>query len=31
MTTRPPSASSGLDWALFVLLGFFWGSSYLFI
>ena len=22
---------SGMDWLLFVLLGFFWGSSYLFI
>ena len=31
MTAKPPSASTGLDWALFVLLGFFWGSSYLFI
>ncbi|HSH21639.1 MAG TPA: DMT family transporter [Candidatus Caenarcaniphilales bacterium] len=26
-----PSTSSRLDWLLFVLLGFFWGSSYLFI
>lgn len=26
-----PNASSRLDWALFILLGFFWGSSYLFI
>ncbi|MGH2445018.1 MAG: DMT family transporter [Candidatus Limnocylindria bacterium] len=26
-----PAASSRLDWLLFVLLGFFWGSSYLFI
>ena len=25
------SSSSRLDWFLFVLLGFFWGSSYLFI
>jgi drug/metabolite transporter (DMT)-like permease len=31
MTKSAPSASTGLDWALFVLLGFFWGSSYLFI
>ena len=31
MTKATPSASTGLDWALFVLLGFFWGSSYLFI
>ena len=26
-----PYGSSRLDWFLFVLLGFFWGSSYLFI
>src|SRR5688572_24812163 len=26
-----PTTSSRLDWLLFVLLGFFWGSSYLFI
>ncbi|MGH2386170.1 MAG: DMT family transporter [Candidatus Limnocylindria bacterium] len=26
-----PNASSRLDWALFILLGFLWGSSYLFI
>ena len=26
-----PNASSRLDWALFVLLGFLWGSSYIFI
>ena len=31
MTKAAPSTSTGLDWALFVLLGFFWGSSYLFI
>ena len=31
MTKTTPSTSTGLDWALFVLLGFFWGSSYLFI
>ena len=31
MTKSAPSTSTGLDWALFVLLGFFWGSSYLFI
>ena len=31
MTRSAPSTSTGLDWALFVLLGFFWGSSYLFI
>ena len=31
MTTSSPPASSRLDWLLFVLLGFFWGSSYLFI
>ncbi len=31
MTKATPSTSTGLDWALFVLLGFFWGSSYLFI
>ena len=31
MTKGTPSTSTGLDWALFVLLGFFWGSSYLFI
>ena len=31
--TSAPAASSSsrLDWVLFVLLGFFWGSSYLFI
>jgi drug/metabolite transporter (DMT)-like permease len=27
----PPQASTRIDWLLFVLLGFFWGSSYLFI
>ena len=27
----PAATSSRLDWLLFVLLGFFWGSSYLFI
>ena len=26
-----PPASSRLDWFLFILLGFLWGSSYLFI
>ena len=32
MTSPPdPPSSSRLDWLLFVLLGFFWGSSYLFI
>lgn len=31
MAAMNPSASSRLDWALFALLGFFWGSSYLFI
>ena len=32
MTPSPaPQASTRLDWILFVLLGFFWGSSYLFI
>ena len=31
MTKATASTSTGLDWALFVLLGFFWGSSYLFI
>ena len=31
MTKSARSTSTGLDWALFVLLGFFWGSSYLFI
>ena len=31
MAVMNPSASSRLDWLLFVLLGFFWGSSYLFI
>ena len=31
MTSTPSSSSSRLDWLLFVLLGFFWGSSYLFI
>jgi drug/metabolite transporter (DMT)-like permease len=34
MTPAPPSAtasSSRLDWLLFILLGFLWGSSYLFI
>jgi drug/metabolite transporter (DMT)-like permease len=32
MTATPaPTASTRLDWILFVLLGFFWGSSYLFI
>ncbi len=30
MSSSPP-ASTRLDWALFVLLGFMWGSSYLFI
>lgn len=30
MTPAPPT-STRLDWLLFVLLGFFWGSSYLFI
>jgi drug/metabolite transporter (DMT)-like permease len=29
--TTSTSSSTGLDWLLFVLLGFFWGSSYLFI
>jgi drug/metabolite transporter (DMT)-like permease len=29
--TPSTSTSTGLDWLLFVLLGFFWGSSYLFI
>ena len=29
--TPTPQASTRLDWVLFVLLGFFWGSSYLFI
>ncbi len=27
----PPGASSRVDWLLFILLGFLWGSSYLFI
>jgi len=27
----PPTSTSRLDWPLFILLGFFWGSSYLFI
>ena len=32
MTPSPaPASSTRLDWILFVLLGFFWGSSYLFI
>src|SRR6188508_2913296 len=31
MVTMTPSASSRLDWLLFILLGFLWGSSYLFI
>jgi drug/metabolite transporter (DMT)-like permease len=30
-TPNPPAASSRLDWLLFILLGFLWGSSYLFI
>ena len=30
-STAPAPTSSRLDWLLFVLLGFFWGSSYLFI
>ncbi len=30
MSSSPPS-STRLDWALFILLGFMWGSSYLFI
>ena len=29
--TNPLAASSRLDWLLFILLGFLWGSSYLFI
>jgi drug/metabolite transporter (DMT)-like permease len=29
--TSPAAAGSRVDWLLFVLLGFFWGSSYLFI
>ena len=31
MTPPTPTSSSRLDWLLFVLLGFLWGSSYLFI
>lgn len=31
MDSTTERTSSGLDWALFTLLGFFWGSSYLFI
>lgn len=31
MTAAPSASSSRIDWLLFVLLGFFWGSSYLFI
>jgi drug/metabolite transporter (DMT)-like permease len=31
MSSTSAPASSRLDWLLFVLLGFFWGSSYLFI
>jgi drug/metabolite transporter (DMT)-like permease len=31
MVAVTPTSSSRLDWLLFVLLGFFWGSSYLFI
>jgi drug/metabolite transporter (DMT)-like permease len=31
MTATTEKSSTGLDWALFILLGFFWGSSYLFI
>jgi drug/metabolite transporter (DMT)-like permease len=30
-TTAAPAASTRVDWLLFLLLGFFWGSSYLFI
>ena len=30
-STAPAPTSTRLDWLLFVLLGFFWGSSYLFI
>jgi drug/metabolite transporter (DMT)-like permease len=31
MALMAPGSSTRLDWLLFVLLGFFWGSSYLFI
>jgi drug/metabolite transporter (DMT)-like permease len=31
MSSMAPGSSTRLDWILFVLLGFFWGSSYLFI
>ena len=31
MTSSRPVASSRVDWLLFILLGFLWGSSYLFI
>ena len=31
MTTPPANQSSRADWLLFILLGFLWGSSYLFI
>ena len=31
MALMAPGSSNRLDWLLFVLLGFFWGSSYLFI
>ena len=31
MAVMAPGSSTRLDWLLFVLLGFFWGSSYLFI
>ncbi len=31
MYSMPPGSSTRLDWFLFILLGFFWGSSYLFI
>jgi drug/metabolite transporter (DMT)-like permease len=31
MSSMAPGSSTRLDWFLFILLGFFWGSSYLFI
>ena len=31
MTKAPGSSRAGIDWLVFALLGFFWGSSYLFI
>jgi len=31
VTKAPGSSTAGIDWLVFALLGFFWGSSYLFI